>query len=59
MAKKATLNFDHVQLTLLIRACDHLIDAYASSGRSGYKSSVTKLENIKNELSTNLSSLIK
>jgi hypothetical protein len=59
MAKKATLKFDHVQLTLLIRACDHLVDAYSSSGRAGYKSAVTKLQNIREELSTSLSNLIK
>lgn len=28
----------------------HPIDAYASSGRSGYKSAVTKLDKIKNAL---------
>lgn len=50
-AKTATLEFKQIQLNLLIRATDHLIDAYSSSISSGDKATVTNLQKIRDQLS--------
>jgi hypothetical protein len=56
-AKKASLEFTQIQLNLLIRATDHLMDAYSSSITRGDKATVTNLKKIRDRLSKAASEL--
>ncbi len=56
-AKTATLKFKQIQLNLLIRATDHLMDAYSSSITPGDKATVTNLQKIRDQLSKATSQL--
>jgi len=55
--KRATLKFSIIQLNLMIRAVDHLIDAYATGDSPAAKATVTNLENIREILSETSSDL--
>ncbi|MEM3829944.1 MAG: hypothetical protein QXP36_12150 [Conexivisphaerales archaeon] len=57
MGKTAKFEFTIDQITLLIKATDHLIDAFSQSETRGYKAIVDKLNKIKEQLQQGLSSL--
>jgi hypothetical protein len=54
MAKKVlinSVNFTQIEINLLIRASEHLQDAYSSSSSPGDKATVTNLQKIRDRLS--------
>jgi uncharacterized membrane protein (DUF106 family) len=59
MPKNASVKLTQIELNLLIRAAEHLQDAYGSSVTSGDKATVTNLQKIREKLSEAASQLIK
>jgi hypothetical protein len=59
MVKKAELKFTRIELNLLIRASEHLKDAYISSQTAGDRATVTNLLRLRDMLSKASSELIK
>jgi hypothetical protein len=56
-SKKASIDFTQIQLNLLIRATDHLMDAYSSAQTAAGKATVTNLQRIRDQLSDAASKL--
>jgi hypothetical protein len=59
MIETAELKFTRIELNLLIRASEHLKDAYISSGAPGDKATVTNLQKLRDKLSKASGELIK
>ena len=58
MTKTTELKFTQIELNLLIRASEHLKDAYISSTTAGDKATVTNLQKLRDKLSEAASKLI-
>ena len=56
--KRAKLYFTQIELNLLIRASEHLQDAYIASKTKGDKATVTNMQNLRDKLSEAVSELI-